>query len=157
MSRSSRRPDRERIFFLAVYRPTRRQRPLALWLGLGLVVVLILGGAAFLLLRPAPPSDLAAAKAALTEAASRLDLLTVEYPKQLAGQPNGADAALRSADAAFARALPTLQTLDPPWATARQTQMQTLQTLVSSQAPAADVQATATALITAITIWLNTH
>jgi hypothetical protein len=35
--------------------------------------------------------------------------------------------------------------------------MQTLQTLVSSQAPAADVQATATTLITDITAWLNTH
>jgi hypothetical protein len=128
-----------------------------LWLALGLIGIVVLGTAAFLLLRPAPPSDLAAAKSALTEAASRLDLLTVEYPKQLAGQANGADAALRSADAAFARALPTLQTLDPPWATARQAELATLQTLVRTQAPAADVQATATALITAITTWLNGH
>jgi hypothetical protein len=128
-----------------------------LWLAVGLIGIVVLGIAAFLLLRPAPPNDLAAAKSALTEAASRLDLLTVEYPKQLAGQANGADAALRGAAAALARALPTLQTLDPPWAAARQAQMQTLQTLVSSQAPAADVQATATTLITDITAWLNTH
>jgi len=142
---------------LAVYRPTRRQRPLALWLALGLLVIVILGGAAFLLLRPAPTSDLAAAKAALTEAASRLDLLTVEYPKQLAGQANGADAALTSAEAAFNRALPTVQTLDPAWATARQAEFAALQTLVHTQAPAADVEAAATALIANLTAWLNAH
>ena len=142
---------------MAVYRPTRRQRPLALYAALGLLVLLVLGGAAVLLLRPAPPSDLAAAKAALTEVSSRLDLLTVEYPKLLAGQSNGADAALRGADAAFARALPTLQTLDPAWASARQAELATLQTLVGNKAPAADVQVTATALIAAIATWLSAH
>jgi hypothetical protein len=142
---------------VAVYRPTRRQRPLALYAALGLLALLVVGGAAVLLLRPAPPSDLAAAKAALTEVSSRLDLLTVEYPKLLAGQPSGAGAALTSAEAAFTRALPTLQTLDPAWTAARQAELTTLQTLVAGKAPATDVQATATALMTAIAAWLSAH
>jgi hypothetical protein len=141
---------------VAVYRPTRRQRPLALWLAVGLIIVVI-GGAAFLLLRPAPTSDLAAAKAALTEAASRLDLLTVEYPKLLAGQSNGATAALTSAEAAFNRALPTVQPLDPAWATAHQAQLTALKTLVSSKAPAGQVSAAADRLLADITTWLSTH
>jgi hypothetical protein len=142
---------------VAVYRPTRRQRPLALWLALGLLAIIILGGAAFLLLRPAPVSDLAAAKAALTEASSRLDLLTVEYPKLLAGQSSGADAALQSAGAALTRAQPTLQTLDPAWFTARQGQLDSLKTLVANKAPADQVTAASTVLISEISAWLRSH
>lgn len=142
---------------MAVYRPTRRQRPLALWLAVGLGIILVLGAAAFVLLRPAPPGGLAAAKADLTEAVSRLDLLTVEYPKLLAGQSNGATAAFSSAEAAFNRALSPLHTLDPDWASARQAQWGALRRLVATQAPAADVQAAATTLIADLNAWLGAH
>jgi hypothetical protein len=128
-----------------------------LWLAVGLGIALVLAVAAFLLLRPAPTDDLAAAKAALTETASRLDLLTVEYPKLLAGQPNGAEAALTSAEAAFNRAVPTLQPLDPRWVTTRQTNLSGLKIQVSSHAAAADVEAAARSLIGAINTWLAAH
>ncbi len=142
---------------MAVYRPTRRQRPLLLWFAFGLIGLAVVGVGAFLVLRPAPPSDLAAAKAALTEVSSRLDLLGVEYPKLVAGQANGAEAALTSADAAWNRALPTLQAIDPAWATARQAQLTALKALVSARATPAAVQAAATALMSDLATWQSTH
>jgi hypothetical protein len=142
---------------LAVYRPTRRQRPPVLWLALGLIALVVVGGGAFLALRPAPTSDLATAKAALTEVSGRLDLLGVEYPKLVAGQANGAEAALTSAEAAWNRALPPLQAIDPAWATARQAQLTALKALVSARATPAEVQTAATALMAALATWQSTH
>lgn len=142
---------------MAVYRPTRRQRSPLLWLALGLIALVVVGLGAFLVLRPAPTTDLAAAKAALTEVSSRLDLLGVEYPKLVAGQANGAEPALTGAFTAWNRALPTLQTLDPAWTAARQAQLTGLKTLVSARATPAEVQTATTALIADLATWQSTH
>ena len=140
-----------------VYRETRRQRPWILVLGVILALLLIVGGTAALnLIRPAM-NGTAAVKADLTEMVSRLDLFSVEYPKQHAGQPSGAPAALRAARAAFDRAQPRLTHLDAGAATRIGDELGVVEQSAAAGDDARKTVTEANFLRLDIQYWLETH
>ena len=142
---------------MAVYRGTGRRRGTTGALLLGAVLVLAVVALVWWLGRPAPADDLTQAKAGLTEAAGRLDLLAVEYPKQAAGQPNGAGAALRAARSAFDQAAPALTRLDPAAEQQQAAALAHVEQLVAANAPPADVTAAAGTLEQQLGAWVATH
>ena len=143
---------------MAVYRPTGRQGvPRWLWIGGAVIALAVIAGLAALVLRPAPADDITQVKADLTEMISRLDLLTVEYPKQQAGGSSGAATALRAARTAFDRAQPRLARLDPPAAQAQAAALAEVERLVAANADSAQVTAQADTLAALARAWISGH
>jgi hypothetical protein len=127
---------------MAVFRERRRTPRAALVAG-GLILAAIVIGAV-LALRPATSVDpRAGAQAQAQEAAQGLELVTIEYPKVLRGEPSGALGALQRASAAFAAARSDLSTIDAPAVAQIAAALAALDEKVAARAPAAEVIALA--------------
>src|SRR5262245_38865084 len=96
---------------MAVYRESSRRRlPLIILIAVIAVAIVVVG---MLALLNRPIADPAAALRAKTlEVAQGLDILSVEYPKLLKGEPSGATGAFGKAKATFAAIQPDLAKID---------------------------------------------
>ena len=131
---------------MTLFRKKRRMSPLMIG-GLVLLWIIVLGAIWFLLsggtrgAQPADPRVQARAKA--LEAAQGLELVGIEYPKVLRGEPSGTTGALSRAQSAFSTAQPELAKIDPAATDSVATAIASIAQKVSARAPADEVNALA--------------
>jgi hypothetical protein len=143
---------------MAVYREKRGPNRLLVALGLAAVLIL-LAGLVFLLL-PRPPAGETPrqrAQAGLRTVNEALDVFAVEYPKEQAGSPAGAQAALTRARHAFDSARPALAAADAPAAQTFDAALRALEAQAAARAPVAETLTATTKLRSDIRAWLETR
>ena len=115
--------------------------------GLVLLWVVVLGAIWFLLSGGTRGAQLAdpriQARARALEAAQALDLVGIEYPKVLRGEPSGEPGALSRAQSAFDAAKPELAKIDPAATESIGAALTSLAQKVNARAPADEVSALA--------------
>jgi hypothetical protein len=130
---------------MTLYRKQRRLLPLMTG-GLVVVGLMVVGAVWFVAagMGRAQTSDpRAQARANALEVAQGLELVSIEYPKVLRGEPSGAPGALSRAQAVFNSARPELAKIDPTATDSVGTALTTLAQKVSARAPADEVSALA--------------
>jgi hypothetical protein len=130
---------------MTLYRKQRRVSPLLVGglVVLGLTAVGVVWFVATGIGRAQTSDPRAQARANALEVAQGLELVSIEYPKVLRGEPSGAPGALSRAQAVFNSARPELAKIDPATTDSVGAALTTLAQKVSAHAPTDDVSALA--------------